>query len=65
MTTSPRESAPRLLPLAVHDLGEREHGDGRFVVGGDGEDGDDFPAPPRDAVEPRCKLHLLRLRSSR
>ncbi len=46
-----RESALRLLPLAVHDLGEREHGDGRFVVGGDGEDGDDFPAPPRDAVE--------------
>lgn len=43
-----RESALRLLPLAVHDLGEREHADDRFIVGrpkGDG-DGDDQSLPP-------------------
>ena len=46
-----RESALRLLPLAVHDLGEREHSEDRFVVGGDEEDGDDDHDIPRDAVE--------------
>jgi two-component system OmpR family sensor kinase len=47
-----RESALRLLPLAVHDLGEREHGEDRFVVGGDEDEGDDDDhGAPRDAVE--------------
>lgn len=35
-----RQSALRLLPLAVHDLRERDHGQKRLVVGADGEDGD-------------------------
>lgn len=37
-----RQSALRLLPLAVHDLGERDHELRRLVVGDDGEvsDGD-------------------------
>jgi two-component system OmpR family sensor kinase len=45
-----RQSALRLLPLAVHDLRERDHGSQRFVVGerddGDGDEDDS----PRDGV---------------
>lgn len=39
-----RQSALRLLPLAIHDLDERDHGSERFVVGAEREndgDGDD------------------------
>lgn len=35
-----RESALRLLPLAVHDLREGDHGVDRLIVGGEQEDGD-------------------------
>ena len=53
-----RQSALRLLPLAVHDLDERDHRTQRFVVGGernesDGDgDGDDTPRGdvPHDAT---------------
>ncbi|HEV2516137.1 MAG TPA: HAMP domain-containing sensor histidine kinase [Devosia sp.] len=49
-----RESALRLLPLAVHDLRERDHGAERLIVGngradGDGDDDDDDHAPARVA----------------
>jgi two-component system OmpR family sensor kinase len=47
-----RQSALRLLPLAVHDLRERDHGAGRLVVSGEREDGDgDEDDYPRDGVE--------------
>lgn len=47
-----RESALRLLPLAVHDLRERDHGVDRLIVSGEREDGDgDEDGYPRDGVE--------------
>lgn len=46
-----RESALRLLPLAVHDLRERDHGVDRLIVSGEQEDGDgDDDDRPRDGV---------------
>ncbi|WP_423067786.1 sensor histidine kinase [Devosia sp. CN2-171] len=47
-----RASALRLLPLAVHDLRERDHGVDRLIVSGDREDGDgDEDDFPRDGVK--------------
>lgn len=46
-----RQSALRLLPLAVHDLRERDHGVDRLIVSGEREDGDgDEDDRPRDSV---------------
>lgn len=46
-----RESALRLLPLAVHDLRERDHGIERLIVGAEQEDGDgDDDDHPRSGV---------------
>lgn len=46
-----RESALRLLPLAVHDLRERDHGVDRLIVSGEQEDGDgDDDDYPRDGL---------------
>lgn len=47
-----RQSALRLLPLAVHELRERDHGEGRLIVGGEQQDGDgDEDDYLRDGVE--------------
>lgn len=46
-----RQSALRLLPLAVHDLRERDHDMARLIVGADRGDGDDDEDDhPRDGV---------------
>lgn len=56
-----RESALRLLPLAVHDLRERDHSLERMVVSGEQEDGDgDDDDRPRSVAHDASFTYFIR-----